>query len=136
MYFYLNDCLLLVFCKGCIVNCCFFLGFYFFIICDYYKEWVVIFEVFYVVMWKGEWILLVFCRLGFMGFMVDFVYMWLVCFDIIFFYVKDCVVWLEFFEELGIKVMVCIYFVIMVIRWFYIKMVFYILIFFWFYFYL
>lgn len=78
-------------------------GLHFPTICDHYKERPVTPEVSYVVTWTGERTPSASCRLGFTGPMADSVYTRSVCFDTIFFHVKDCAVRLEFSEESGTK---------------------------------
>lgn len=83
-------------------------GLHFPTICDHYKERDVTSEVSYVVTWKGERAPSATCRLGFTGPVADSIYTRSVCFDTIYFNVKDCAVRLEFSEESGTKATVCI----------------------------
>lgn len=78
-------------------------GLHFPTICDHYKERDVTSEVSYVVTWKGERAPSATCRLGFTGPVADSIYTRSVCFDTIYFNVKDCAVRLEFSEESGTK---------------------------------
>lgn len=64
-------------------------------------------ELSYMVSWDGKQMPSESCKLSFSGPIGDTIYTRSVCYDTIFFSVKDCHVQLEFSEEGGTKAMVC-----------------------------